>query len=187
MSAPGDEDVCRLDIAMDDALGVRRVQCIGDLDRQRSSSSIARGCPSMACFKVTPSRNSMAMKVCRPARRSRRWCRCSDGSGQTRPEPRGGNVPAPADPAQHRRAGTSGRQSGQERVLRLIDDAHAAAAEFLDDAVVGDGLIQQAVALRNTSLYGVGGDPSYVTTAAQGSLSRRDDRLFRVGNWRDEA
>jgi len=31
--ALGREDVCRLDVAMDDALAVRRIQCIGNLNR----------------------------------------------------------------------------------------------------------------------------------------------------------
>ena len=34
MPALGREDVCRLDVAMDDALAVRRIQCIGNLNRQ---------------------------------------------------------------------------------------------------------------------------------------------------------
>ena len=35
MTTPGDEDVRRLDVAMDDALAVRRVESIGDFDSQR--------------------------------------------------------------------------------------------------------------------------------------------------------
>ena len=35
MSALGDEDVGRLDVAVDDSLGVRRIQRVGNLDAQR--------------------------------------------------------------------------------------------------------------------------------------------------------
>ena len=35
VAALGDEDVGRLDVAMDDAFGMRRIQRVGDLDRQR--------------------------------------------------------------------------------------------------------------------------------------------------------
>ena len=44
------------------------------------------------------------------------------------------------DRATDRRAEISGRRSGRVGVLGLVDHAHAAAAEFFDDAVVRDGL-----------------------------------------------
>ena len=39
MSAPGDEDVGRLDVAMDDALAVRSIERVGNLDRERQQPS----------------------------------------------------------------------------------------------------------------------------------------------------
>ncbi len=63
VSALGDKDVGGFDVAMNDALGVRGIESVGDLDRQRqTSASISSGCPAMRCFSVMPSRNSMAMK-----------------------------------------------------------------------------------------------------------------------------
>jgi hypothetical protein len=35
VSAERDEDVCRFDMAMDDAAGVSCIECIGDLDAKR--------------------------------------------------------------------------------------------------------------------------------------------------------
>ena len=65
MSALGDEDVCGLDVAMDNAGGVCRIQCVGNFDSQRQSRvSVSRGRPAMRCFSVIPSRNSMAMNDC---------------------------------------------------------------------------------------------------------------------------
>ena len=67
MPALGDEDVRRLDVAMDDAFGVSGIQRIGNLDRQtRAAHPCPEGRPAMRCFSVVPSRNSMAMNDCSP-------------------------------------------------------------------------------------------------------------------------
>ena len=62
VAALGDENVRGLDVAVDDAFGVRRIERIGNLDGQieqqlRSLSAVR----AMRCFNVMPSRNSMAM------------------------------------------------------------------------------------------------------------------------------
>ena len=56
----------------------------------------------------------------RPARRSRKWCRCWDGSGRRRPAPRAGSAPEPEDLGRPRRAGTSARRSGASRVSSAL-------------------------------------------------------------------
>src|SRR5712691_8571647 len=58
----GDKDVRRLDVAMDDPFGVRRIERIGDFDGHPSQRSISRGPPSIRRLSVVPSRYSMAMK-----------------------------------------------------------------------------------------------------------------------------
>ena len=44
-----------------------------------------------------------------------------------------------------------GNESAEARILRLVHDSHAAAAELLDDAVVRDGLADHGVAIRSPS------------------------------------
>ena len=62
VAARRDEDVGRLDVAVDDALRVRGVQRVGNLDRRgRAAARSASGLPPMRCFSVCPSSNSMAM------------------------------------------------------------------------------------------------------------------------------
>ena len=60
--AIGYEDVGRLDIPMNDSLGVSRFERVRDLNRQRQQRIEIESLPVTMCFKVTPSRYSMAMK-----------------------------------------------------------------------------------------------------------------------------
>ena len=62
--APRDENVRRLDVAMNNALAVRGIQRVGNFDgRDRAAISSPIGRPAMRCFRVTPSRNSIEMKA----------------------------------------------------------------------------------------------------------------------------
>jgi hypothetical protein len=56
--AAGDEQIRRLDVAVNDAGGVR-LERIGDLDCQRQQPIDPSGRPPMRCFSVIPSRNSI--------------------------------------------------------------------------------------------------------------------------------
>ena len=49
--ALGDEDIGGLDVAMDDALGVGRVQRVGDLDSSDSNASVSSGLPGDAMLQ----------------------------------------------------------------------------------------------------------------------------------------
>ena len=65
VSALGHKKIGRLDVAVDDPAFVRRIKSIGNFDGQATSTvSISIGCVPMRCFRVMPSRNSMAMKGC---------------------------------------------------------------------------------------------------------------------------
>ena len=78
-SARGQEDVRRLDVAMDDALAVRGVERIGDGDaRCRRGRGTSSGPRASRCWSVSPSSSSMAMNGGVGCRR-RRSCRCWDG------------------------------------------------------------------------------------------------------------
>ena len=48
-------------VAMDDSLGMGRVESVGDLDADLEQLGNIQGLPEMRCFRVWPSSNSMAM------------------------------------------------------------------------------------------------------------------------------
>jgi len=54
-AALGDKNIRRLHIPMDDVLGMRRFQRVGNLGADGSKASSSRGRPPMRCFKVSPS------------------------------------------------------------------------------------------------------------------------------------
>ena len=129
---------------MDDPYSVGGVESIGNFDGQREDPPVSIGRPAIRCFSVIPSRYSIAIKD---------WSSCfadfvdranvrmvQGGSGtasrRKRSRPAG---PAPVHPAR-----TLRRQSDQARCPRPCRPPHAAAAEFLDDAVVRDDLTDHA-------------------------------------------
>ena len=80
MTALRDENVGRLDVAMDNALGVRGVERVRDSMASGQQRSISSGCPRSECFRV------VAFEVFHDdegllvlLRRCRGWCRCWDG------------------------------------------------------------------------------------------------------------
>src|ERR1700691_280636 len=54
MSPPRDEDIRRLDVAVDDAFQVSSIQCIGDLDGKREQSVNFQRTPRDAMFQRDP-------------------------------------------------------------------------------------------------------------------------------------
>jgi len=59
----GDKDVSWLDVAMNNALGVRCIQSAGNFDSERQNQFGFQRTPRDPVLSVIPSRNSMAMKV----------------------------------------------------------------------------------------------------------------------------
>ena len=64
VSALSHENVCRLDVAMHDALAVRGVERVSNFDGEREQRLESMGRLPIRCLSVTPSRNSMAMNAC---------------------------------------------------------------------------------------------------------------------------
>ena len=139
--AVGDEDVGRLDVAMNDAFGVGGVECVGDLDGQRQQRFQRHRMPRNAVLQrhtveklhgdeglpvlLADVMNSPDVGMIQRRRSlrfplkagQRMWVLCEVGRQELESD-----------------------ETVQADVLGLVDDTHAATAELLDDAIVRDGL-----------------------------------------------
>ena len=133
-----DENVRRLDVAMDDAFARarRRARRQSRSPGPSSTLGLQRAARDLVlqghAIEELHDDEGLAMLP----RRCRGWCRCWDGSARKRPAPRAGSAPVPADRGRRRQAGTSERRNAEPRVLGLVNHAHPAAAELFQDAVV---------------------------------------------------
>ena len=176
VSTLGDEDICRLDVAMDNALGVGCLERVRNVDAQCQQSAGLQRPSGDAVVERQPSRYSITMND---------WPSCFadfvDGADvgmvQRRRRPR-----FAAETFQGLRVfGHFFRQELQSDeaaefgVFGLVDHTHAAAAEFLDHTVVRDGLPEH---WRES--YEVKPDKSMKVE----QLSRLDGVLTIQGLWR---
>ena len=129
---------------MNDAFGVRGIQRIGNLNTQRQNRVDLLGGPAIRCFRVSPSRNSMAMKAL-PILLANVVNRADIGMVERR-----SGLGFTLKTSQS--LGVSRNFIGQEfernktlkaDVLGLVHHTHPTATQFLDDAVVRDGLADQ--------------------------------------------
>src|ERR1700719_2502156 len=140
----GNEDVCGLDVAMNDAFRVGGIQSIGNLNSeqeddfrfQRSArDSVLESCSFQKLHGDEGPAGFLANVI------NGADVRMIQGGGSF------GFTPAPAE--RMRIAGNIIRQelesheTVESRVLSLVDDTHPALAEFFDNAVVRDGLAEQ--------------------------------------------
>ena len=102
-----------------------RARCAASASRRRRSSS-----------RRTPGRPA--------SRRSRESCRCWGGRAPTRSAPRLAGAPGIGILRQVDRQELQRDRAAQPRIFRLVDDAHAAGADALEDPVVGDRLANHA-------------------------------------------
>ncbi len=155
MAAPGDENVGGLDVAMDDALGVGGVEGVGDLDgelqqdvgfERTAVDAVLQG----DAFEVLHDDEGL----------SGGFIDFVDGADVGMIQRRGGAGFALEALERLRVGGDFGRkefesdEASQLDVFGLVDDAHATAAEFVDDAVVGDGLANHAGSRPELRWYG---------------------------------
>src|SRR5580700_12249612 len=154
-AALGDENICRLDIAMDDAFGVRSIERVGDLnayiydliERHR-----AAGDAMLERLAVEILHGDEPLAIA--------FIDFVDGADIRMIQRRSGLRFAFKTRQRLRIFGYFVGQKFQRDeavqlgVLGFVDDAHAAAAQFLDDAVVRDDLPNHGGARRNFRLRG---------------------------------
>ena len=122
---------------MDDAFGVGGVESAGDLNAEIEDVSMSSGFSAIRCLRVWPSRNSMAMKAF-----DFPLVNFVDGADVGVVESGGGTSLA-AETFERLRIVSyvvgqefQGDKAAEAGVFRFIYDAHSAAAELLDDAVM---------------------------------------------------
>ncbi len=144
VAAGGDEDVGRLDVAMDDALFVRGVERVGDFDAERQQQSERQGLfrdavlEGLALQKLH--RDEIAAVVLGNVvnRADARMIQRGSGAGFAPETLEGVGIAL-----QFRREEFQGHAAAQIQILSDVDHTHSATTEPVDDAVVRDGLADQ--------------------------------------------
>ena len=141
LPALGDEDVRRLDVAVDDPLGVGGVQGVGKLDSQLEQLLRLEGLSSDAVLERLALQElhgdeGLALVLVDVVDRTDVGV-VEGGAGLgLAPEPLQGDLVA----EELLRQELQRDESVEAGVLGPVDDAHAPGAQLFDDAVVGDGL-----------------------------------------------
>jgi hypothetical protein len=136
---PGHEDVRRLDVAVDDPLGVGGVESVGELDAEIEQRVVLRGSrrdavPEGLALEPLHADEGLALVLADVV----------DGADVRVVEGGSGpglaleSLPGLAVGEQAFREELEGDAAPEPRVLGLVDDAHASAAELPEHAVVGD-------------------------------------------------
>ena len=141
LAAPGYEDIGGLDVAVNDAFGVRGIETIGYLDARSRISSVSIRFSAMRCFRVWPSMNSIAMKS-RPSILvdvvNGADVGVIHGRGRLRLAPEAfQHMPVSGDFIGQKLEGNRALEPG---IFRFIDDAHPSLAQLFDDPIVRNGL-----------------------------------------------
>ena len=150
VAAAGDEHIRRLDVAVDDPGGVRRLQRVGDLDRERQQQIDLERAPGDAMLQRRP-----VEELHDEERAAVVLADIVDGADVGVVQRRCGARLAAESLQGLGIVGEVGRQELQRdealqpRILGFVDDAHAAAAQLLDDAVVRERLTDQWIAVHH--------------------------------------
>ena len=173
VAAAGDEQIRRLDVAVDDPGGVRRLERVGDLDRERQQQIDLERAPGDAMLQRRP-----VEELHDEERAAVLLADIVDGADvgviQRR---RGARLAAESGQGlgivgEVRRQELQRDEALQPRILGFVDDAHSAAAQLLGDAVVRDGLTdQRSRQLSEVSSRGASASARAATSIA--GLSRK--------------
>ncbi len=141
VAALGDEDVGGLDVAMDDALGMRGIEAVGNFEGEGDDSFVIQRLAAdlvlqgQAIQKFHGDEGLLAV-----------FADFVDGADIGMVES-GSGAGLPAKAFESLRVARhllgqkfQGDEAAEFGVFRFVDDAHAATAELLDDAVVRDSL-----------------------------------------------
>ena len=177
MLVPGDEDVGGLDVAVNNALAVRGLQSFGDFDGEREQAFDVHGTAGDAMLQ-----GYAVQKFHGNERLLAVLADFVDGADVGMIESRGGACLA-AEALQRLRVARhfvgqefEGDEAAEVGVFGLVDDAHAAAAELVDDAVVRDGLADHSLSVIREEVSFV--ESSHLTDEAPSS--QRMTRLAGV-------
>src|ERR1700674_149890 len=160
VSALSDENVCRLDVAVHDAGSVSGVERVGDVDRYGEENFRFERPPANAMFKrqaVQKLHGQEEMAVFLPNLMDRADIGMVEGgSGEGFAAETLQCLGLLRDIVGEK---LKGDKSAKGDVFGLVNHAHAAAAEFLDDAVVRDSTPDHA---RPIMVWSITGGKSYV-------------------------
>ena len=141
VTAPGHENIRRLDVAMNDALGVSRVEGVGNLDPKREQSvhsigAIADDVLQRGSVEVLHDDERLAVLLADVVDRAdiRMIERRRSLGFAAKPFER---LPILSDVFREK---FQRDKAVEARVLRFVNNTHAAAAQLLDDAVMRDNL-----------------------------------------------
>jgi hypothetical protein len=144
--AGGNENVSWLDVTMDDAFGVSTIKRISDFDGQRQQRFLRHGATVDAMFQ-----RDAFQKFHGDERMPVLFADVVDGADIGMIQ-RGGGLGLALKTCQRariarnfRREKLEGHEAVQPRVLGLINHAHSATAELLQNAIVGDSLADERV------------------------------------------
>ena len=174
-----DEDVRRLDVAMDDPRTVRRVEGVGDLDRQAPDSLERHRLPADLVLEGLP-----FQELHDEERAPVRLAEIVDRTN-VRVVERRGRTRLTLEPLE--RFLTAGELLGQELerdnppealVLGLVDEAHAAAPELFEDPVVRERFADHTQHLSRPPRRGIRGIASilHATPQVRAAVRSRGDR-----------
>ena len=147
-----DEDIRRLDVAVDDALGMRSIQSVGDLDREIERGSQLKRASTDAVFQRHPFQIlhgdegfsivladfvggadvGMIERRCH----ARFTLKALQGLGIF---------------GEFFRKELEGDEAAEFQVFRLVDDAHPATTQLLHDAVVRDIAVRKGDVFRHSA------------------------------------